>query len=888
MGRLPTSTQAPITAVIGTSTPQAVGQPSSTAQPSNSPRVEQWLNESPSGLSRPMTRSHTAAPGLVVASSAATMPITTPVPGSVPTPVASGPFQVPPTIPQPSEGTFGLPSSTPLHVALATQGLTRIPTPNTGVSASPPTSHHPAINAAVSAAARIAAAHAPLLDSTGPTPVAQPVTAEAVASGGSAGIPRQLTFNNGSLHRTVTGEASTSQPHHSSPALVGGQRTHPRPIPPVAGGSSNPMTTPAPGPQVPGVRPTDTPTDPWVAVYRYIDGIIENRLAAITGNIPRHVQSAVINYTDRFGSRLSSLDSLTEQLRVAFNQLVEQNTSLRLEEIERKLLEATPRNMEPAEPTAPPPTTLGTREVSFADNPPAAPDTVDLDDSRSEVESLKEQLAALQKRLERRSSSKRKKSRRRRNDTDTDDRTSVSSSSTNSDDEKAAAISSAETIGLGPTYPGLQEIVPADERFKGRVSYRRYRLRITSSRQGRSVSKNLGLQSRRFLKLFQNSYFDGGKPLAIIEFLSAFKKRCDQNGVSEGMAVELLPDLLKGNALSFYKRNVSLEANREGAATSYPAAVNLLLETYATNHHIEQALCTLDHVDQTDLEDERQYGERLQEADRACGGGICDEKSLINRAVRGLHRSIKQTIAYRHAENPFSRFKSVIDAAYVAGCTYRVGQESSRQRVSSIPRTTDRLPVRAASPARVAPSATRRVNLVSHETTTPLSEGVSGTTASNALLQDAGYDAHTSSEYDSKTSPTVPSADSSLDPSGVNAIRGYVPHPSQVHLPRDARPKSFQQPGWVDRGPRTPDLESDICYKCFGRGHRRSSCSLRAPVDQDPSVLKANALTIFNNWGQLSEAERDTLFKQGVTPFESTPRSRSPSPRPLNRSSKNA
>ena len=360
MGRLPTSTQAPITAVIGTSTPQAVGQPSSTAQPSNSPRVEQWLNESPSGLSRPMTRSHTAAPGLAVASSAATMPITTPVPGSVPTPVASGPFQVPPTIPQPSEGTFGLPSSTPLHVALATQGLTRIPTPNTGVSASPPTSHHPAINAAVSAAARIAAAHAPLLDSTGPTPVAQPVTAEAVASGGSAGIPRQLTFNNGSLHRTVTGEASTSQPHHSSPALVGGQRTHPRPIPPVAGGSSNPMTTPAPGPQVPGVRPTDTPTDPWVAVYRYIDGIIENRLAAITGNIPRHVQSAVINYTDRFGSRLSSLDSLTEQLRVAFNQLVEQNTSLRLEEIERKLLEATPRNMEPAEPTAPPPCLLYT------------------------------------------------------------------------------------------------------------------------------------------------------------------------------------------------------------------------------------------------------------------------------------------------------------------------------------------------------------------------------------------------------------------------------------------------------------------------------------------------------------------------------------------------
>ena len=100
------------------------------------------------------------------------------------------------------------------------------------------------------------------------------------------------------------------------------------------------------------------------------------------------------------------------------------------------------------------------------------------------------------------------------------------------------------------------------------------------------MSKNLGLQSRRFVKLFQNRIFNGSKPLDVIEFLSAFKKHCDQNGVSEGMEVELLPDILQGDALSLFKRNVKLEANRSGAVTLYPAAVNFLLETYATNLYV--------------------------------------------------------------------------------------------------------------------------------------------------------------------------------------------------------------------------------------------------------------------------------------------------------------
>ena len=164
-----------------------------------------------------------------------------------------------------------------------------------------------------------------------------------------------------------------------------------------------------------------------------------------------------------------------------------------------------------------------------------------------------------------------------------------------------------------------------------------------------------GASIPKICKAVSKQTFNGSKPLDLIEFLSAFKRRCDQNGVSEGMAVELLPDILQGDALSLFKRNVMLEANRSGSVTSYPAAVNLLLETYATNLYIEQAFYQLYNIVQFDTEDERQFGERLKEADRSCGGGVCDENNFINREVRGLHRYIKQTIAYRHANKNYAR-----------------------------------------------------------------------------------------------------------------------------------------------------------------------------------------------------------------------------------------
>ena len=893
----------------------AIRAPSFSAaqQPPTSHQVEHWLDTSPSGLNRSVSEAYPAALGLTAAAVPAQQPIMAsqamptapvavdprvsnpvaaqvtspfppfsapPVPTGAPTTFPSGsvPLQ-PQSVPEPQGLTpsYIHPSvdSAGIQAAHVTPIATRaelMSAPLPGLrqepsiqSAAPPISHQLPVNAAASSANRVATAHAPILEQPlGQNPMTRtstPVLSTAPATGrvGAQGNPNLFGF------------------------------------PPSGAPQSN--AVPPLGPQASAAPSNSLPADPWAAVYRHIDQVIEARLGVVSQNLPRHVQSTVIHYTDRFGARLTALEGLSEQLRVTLNQVVEQNASLRFVEMEKRILELEARPVFPTgEPklevpsqtpalSAPLPNLpANTPGVTFEETPEVVPATVVPLEEQSQLAEMKEQVSSLTKAVKKNHrSSKKRKSRRNRSETDgTSSSGSTDASAEVTEVPTTPQPSSADSTSPGPVYPGIQEIVPADDRFKERVSYRRYRLRDTNARQGRSVSKNLGLQSRRFVKLFQNSTFDGSKPLAVIEFLSAFKRRCDQNGVSEGMAVILLPDLLQGNALSFFNRNVTLEANRSGAATSYPAAINLLLETYATNLYIEQALFSLDNIVQADNEDERQYGDRLQEADRTCGGGVCDEKSLINRAVRGLHRSIKQTIAYRHAKEPFTRFKDVIDASYVAGCAFRVGQESSRQRASTstIPRVTDRLPVRAASPSRTIRPVARKVQIVSHtdEGCAP-ADTPTGTSHSDALLQDAGYDGHTSLEYHSIQSPSLPSQQS-LDPVQVNATYGHVPHPAQVGLPAPARPQRFQQPGWVTAPSRTPDLESDICYKCFGRGHRRATCPLRAPVDGDPSVLEENTKVIFDNWGNLSVEDKQMLFKRGVTPFNPPARSRSPSPRP--------
>ncbi|GAB0498581.1 hypothetical protein MMPV_009927 [Pyropia vietnamensis] len=77
--------------------------------------------------------------------------------------------------------------------------------------------------------------------------------------------------------------------------------------------------------------------------------------------------------------------------------------------------------------------------------------------------------------------------------------------------------------------------------------------------------------------------FTGEEPLRIFSWLRKFVKACDDNEVSEGMALYLIPHFLSGEAEERFTRYLPGGGSDKGvsALTTYPHAVNWLLSTYA-------------------------------------------------------------------------------------------------------------------------------------------------------------------------------------------------------------------------------------------------------------------------------------------------------------------
>jgi len=80
--------------------------------------------------------------------------------------------------------------------------------------------------------------------------------------------------------------------------------------------------------------------------------------------------------------------------------------------------------------------------------------------------------------------------------------------------------------------------------------------------------------------------FSGKEPLKIFSRLREFVKACDDNDVSGGIGLYLIPMFLAGEAKTRFTRNLfesDVGAGR-GALTTFPAAVNWFRSTNAEPH----------------------------------------------------------------------------------------------------------------------------------------------------------------------------------------------------------------------------------------------------------------------------------------------------------------
>ena len=232
-------------------------------------------------------------------------------------------------------------------------------------------------------------------------------------------------------------------------------------------------------------------------------------------------------------------------------------------------------------------------------------------------------------------------------------------------------------VKLGPRFPGVRELISDDPRFRWVVNYRRYRLSNMDQSRSAEVTAATGLNTRRLEHSFKKRLFDGSKPLAVISYLDHFKRECDMNNISEGAALYLLPKFLDGKAFLAYDANVSIGSEDLGGFSSYPAAVNFLLRTFASDTHIEAGVLLFEQLSQLDTESEDDFATRIREVARDTGG-VYTQRELITRFQRGLKPELRPLLTRDAHEQ---RLTSLHEAAAAASCN-EVSRCSCASRVS--------------------------------------------------------------------------------------------------------------------------------------------------------------------------------------------------------------
>eukprot|EP00170_Pyropia_yezoensis_P000367 contig_2095_g368 len=126
-----------------------------------------------------------------------------------------------------------------------------------------------------------------------------------------------------------------------------------------------------------------------------------------------------------------------------------------------------------------------------------------------------------------------------------------------------------------------------DDRLTRVLDYRTYRLRNKKSTYGTRTARKMGKVARNMKHSFAGyALFISKEGFKVFTWLRKLVKACNDNGVSEGMALYAIPHFLSGDAELQYKRALPDSTRASGGAsiTSFPEVINWFLETYAETH----------------------------------------------------------------------------------------------------------------------------------------------------------------------------------------------------------------------------------------------------------------------------------------------------------------
>ena len=273
-----------------------------------------------------------------------------------------------------------------------------------------------------------------------------------------------------------------------------------------------------------------------------------------------------------------------------------------------------------------------------------------------------------------RSHKRRHHSRRRRPSSSSSLWDESSSGSTDGYDAREATTSHAANPSVSP-IPVVQF---SDDRFSQVLDCTTYRLRNRRTGYGAAQARKMGRTTKNMKHSFGGfPPFSGKDPLKVFSWLRKLVKACNDNDVSEGMALYAIPHFLSGDAELRYTRELPDSGTALGVAsiTSYPVAVNWFLQTYAEPHTLALAQDTFSRAIIEPDETIESFSARLRGLSDRCGN-IHTEGTMKQQLIQGLPAYIR-TDAFVY-NTPACSFQQLV--------TYTSGKHKAAEEVMNLAR----------------------------------------------------------------------------------------------------------------------------------------------------------------------------------------------------------
>lgn len=243
------------------------------------------------------------------------------------------------------------------------------------------------------------------------------------------------------------------------------------------------------------------------------------------------------------------------------------------------------------------------------------------------------------------------------------------------------AVSAQAGPGRVPLREIPPKIIPADDRYASLLDCETYALKNKDNRVSGAEAQGLGKKRKDLASIFgRDCEWGGDPPLGVFEFLNRFVKAANDNGLSEGRALLLLPEFTKDPLKrDLYRIRPSVDdGRRTGEVTSYLELVNWLLRAYADEHLLNEQEAIFNGASQEEDETETAFHRRLMELHAKCGY-IQTSGQVRARFMQGTWWEIRHEVRNYVADHPHAPIELVVQYAQRAGDFRRRVQAAAKE-----------------------------------------------------------------------------------------------------------------------------------------------------------------------------------------------------------------